>query len=80
VLDVMNASKAHAHGITFKFTDSGASAMLSQIADIGNEDGEGGKKNWQFWVDTTYGDKSFAIYEVQAADVVLWRFAAGQGK
>jgi hypothetical protein len=80
VLDVMNAAKGHPHGITFSYTGSSGAAFLTQIDDVKNEGGGTGKKNWQFWVDTTYADKSFGIYEVQAFDVVFWRFATYEGK
>ncbi len=80
VLDVMNAAQGRPHGITFKHTGSGATALLTQIDDVANEGGGTGKKNWQFWVNTTYADRSFGAYEVQALDVIFWRFATQQGK
>jgi hypothetical protein len=80
VLDVMNAAKVRPHGVDFKYTGSGATAFLTQIDDVQNEGGGTGKKNWQFWVNTTYGDRSFGVYEVQAHDVVFWRFAIYEGK
>jgi hypothetical protein len=78
VLDVMNAAKSRPHGISFGYTGSGASAFLTQIDDIANEGG--GKKNWQLWVNTSYADKSFAVYDVQPLDVVFWRFTTQEGK
>jgi hypothetical protein len=78
VLDVMNAAKDRPHGISFGYTGSGASAFLTQIDDIANEGG--GKKNWQLWVNTSYADKSFAVYDVQPLDVVFWRFTMQEGK
>ena len=80
VLEVMSAAQARPHGITFKYTGNGASALLTQIDDVANEGGGTGKKNWQFWVNTTYADRSFGAYEVQALDVVFWRFTTQQGK
>jgi hypothetical protein len=80
VLDVMNAAKAHPHGLTFSYTGSGGSSFLTQIDNIRNEGGGTGKKNWQLWVNTTYADRSFGVYEVQAFDVVYWRFATQEGK
>jgi hypothetical protein len=79
VLDVMNAAKDRAHGITFSYTGSGASAFLTRIDDVANEGG-GTKKNWQLWVNTTYADRSFGVYEVQPLDVVFWRFTTQAGK
>jgi hypothetical protein len=80
VFDVMTAARRHTHGIEFKNTGSGSSAFLTQIDDVPNQGGGAGKKNWQFWVNTTYGDKSFGVYEVQALDVVFWRFTSPEGK
>jgi hypothetical protein len=80
VLDVMNAAKSRPHGITFGYTGGGASAFLTHIDDTANEGGGGVKKNWQLWVNTSYADKSFAVYEVQPLDVVFWRFTAQEGK
>src|SRR5262245_64864945 len=50
VLDVMNAAKDRPHGITFSYSGSGASALLTRIDDVANEGGGGAKKNWQLWV------------------------------
>ncbi len=80
VLDVMTAAKARPHGITFNSSGSGASAFLTQIDDVANQGGGTGKKNWQLWVNTTYADKGFSAYEMQALDVVFWRFTTNQGK
>ena len=79
VLDVMNAAKDRPHGITFSYTGSGASALLTRIDDVANEGG-GAKKNWQLWVNTAYADRSFGVYEVQPLDVVFWRFTTQAGK
>ncbi|TMJ30022.1 MAG: DUF4430 domain-containing protein [Alphaproteobacteria bacterium] len=77
VLDVLNRAQAHPHGITFAYTGSGASAFLTKIDDLQNQGGGSGAKNWQYWVNTTYADRSFAVFEVQALDTVFWRFAGG---
>jgi hypothetical protein len=80
VLDAMKAATARPHGISFSFTGSGATAVLTKIDDVPNEGGGAGKKNWQYWVNDAYGDRSFATFELQARDVVVWRFAVEQGK
>jgi uncharacterized protein DUF4430 len=80
VLDVMNAATDRPHGITFSYTGSGASALLTRIDDVANEGGGGAKKNWQLWINTSYADRSFGVYEVQALDVVFWRFTTQAGK
>ena len=76
VLDAMNAAKAHPHPIDFAFTGSGATAFLTRIDDLANQGSGAGKKNWQYWVNTGYGDRSFATFEVQASDVIFWRYVA----
>ena len=78
VLDVMNAAKDRPHGISFSYTGSGASAFLTRIDDIANEGGA--KKNWQLWVNTSYADRGFGVYEVQPLDVVFWRLTTQAGK
>src|SRR5262245_38008948 len=80
VLGLMNAAKARPHGITFRADGSGGSAFLTQIDDLANEGGGAGKKNWQLWINTTYADRGFGVYELQAGDVVFWRFTTQQGK
>ena len=80
VLDVMNAAKDRPHGITFSYTGGGASALLTRIDDVANEGGGGAKKNWQLWVNTSYAERSFGVYELQPLDVVFWRFATQAGE
>src|SRR5262245_42623415 len=79
VLDVMNAAKDRPNGITFSYTGSGASAFLTRIDGVANEGG-GAKKNWQLWINTSYAERSFGVYEVQPLDVVFWRFTTQAGK
>ena len=80
VLDAMKAATSRPHGISFSYTGSGASAALTKIEDVQNQGGGAGKKNWQYWVNGAYGDRSFAAFELQAHDQVLWRFATEQEK
>jgi len=80
VLDATKAATARPHGISFSYTGSDAAAVLTRIDDVQNEGGGAGKRNWQYWVNDAYGDRSFAIFELQAQDVVLWRFTTEQGK
>jgi Domain of unknown function (DUF4430) len=80
VLDVMKAATTRTHGISFSYTGSDAAAVLTRIDDVQNEGGGTGRKNWQYWVNDAYGDRSFATFELQAQDVVVWRFATEQGK
>jgi hypothetical protein len=80
VLDAMKEATTRRHGISFSFTGSGDTAMLTKIDDVANEGSGAGKKNWQYWVNGNRGDRSFATFELQAHDTVLWRFAPEQGK
>ena len=80
VLDAMKAATARPHGISFSYTGAGESAILTKIDDVPNQGGGGGKKNWQYWVNGSYGDRSFAAFELHAQDLITWRFTAEQGK
>ena len=76
----MKAATSRPHGISFSYTGSGASAVLTKLEDVQNQGGGAGKKNWQYWVNSAYGDRSFAAFELQAQDQVLWRYATEQEK
>jgi uncharacterized protein DUF4430 len=80
VLDAMKAATTRPHGISFSFTGSDDSAVLTKIDDVQNQGGGAGKKNWQYWANGTYGDRSFAVFELQAQDTIVWRFTTEQGK
>lgn len=80
VLDVMNAATTRPHGISFSFAGSGVSAVLTKIDDVANQGGGAGKKNWRYWVNGSYGDRSFATFELQAQALVVWRFTTEQGQ
>jgi hypothetical protein len=71
VLDVLETARKHPRGIRFKYRGSGSRAFLFQIDDIENE-GKG--DNWIFRVNGTLGDRSFAIFKLNAGDAVLWEF------
>ena len=80
ILDAMKAATTRPHGISFSYTGSGDSAVLTKIDDVQNEGGGAGKKNWQYWANGTYGDRSFAVFALQAQDAIVWRFTTEQGK
>ena len=80
VLDALKAATARPHGISFSFTGTGESAVLTKIDDVANQGTGPGRRNWQYWVNGAYGDRSFATFELQAQDQVVWRFATEQGK
>lgn len=80
VLDAMKAATARPHSISFSYTGTGANAVLTKIDGVANAGGGAGKKNWQYWVNGDYGDRSFGAFELHAQDVVIWRYATEQGK
>jgi hypothetical protein len=57
-------------------TGSGASAFLTSLGGVRNEGADG--KNWTYRVNDKHADRSFAVYELQPNDHVLWTFAAPQ--
>lgn len=71
-LDAMQAAAEHPRGITFKYKGSGATAFLTQIDDMKNAGG--GKNNWLYWVNDKPGEISFGAYELNPADVLLWKY------
>jgi hypothetical protein len=80
IMDALNSAKASPHGITFNFSGSGATAFLNDIDGVKNQGAGSASKNWQYWVNTTYGTTSFAVVSIQATDAVFWRFATDQSK
>ena len=80
VLDAMKEATQRPHGISFSYTGSGDDAVLTKIDDVQNQGDGAGRKHWQYWVNGSYGVRSFATFELQAQDSVLWRFTTQQGK
>jgi Domain of unknown function (DUF4430) len=71
VFDVLQAAEKHARGIKLKHRGSGAALFVTAIDDVANE---GVGSNWLYEVNGTPGDRSCAIFDVQAGDKVLWKF------
>ena len=71
VLEATKIAEKHPRGITAKIRSSGSTAFLTQIDNVANE-GDG--RNWVFRVNGELGDRSAGIYQINAADTVLWRF------
>jgi len=80
VFDVMKEATSRPHGISFSYTGAGSDAVLTKIDDVQNEGGGAEKKNWRYLVNGNYSDRSFASFELQAQDLVVWRFTTEQGK
>jgi hypothetical protein len=62
--------------VSFGEKGRGASALLVQIQETENE-GSGGR-NWIYYVNGQFGDRSYAVYELQPGDRVLWTFGRQQ--
>lgn len=71
VLDVLNAAKAHRHGITFVTRGKGSSTLVTKIGDQANE-GDG--KNWLYSVNEKRGEVSAGAQKVEPQDTILWTF------
>ena len=63
-------------GVQFAQQGSGESALLTEINGTANEGGTG--RNWTYSVNGQEADRSFAIYQLQPNDHVLWTFSAKQ--
>lgn len=74
VLDAMRYAKRSPHGIAFEHKGSGETALLTRIDDIANQGGGREKKNWIYHVNDKLADKGFAVFELNASDVVRWKF------
>jgi hypothetical protein len=62
--------------VTIGQQGTGASAFLTQINGVANDGATG--RNWTYTVNGRRGDRSFALYELQPEDQVLWSFAPTQ--
>lgn len=51
-------------------------AFLMELAGLANE-GRGGR-NWVFEVNGKWADRSFAVYELEPGDHVLWKFVESE--
>jgi hypothetical protein len=70
--DLMNADPR----TSLQSQGSGASAFITSINGVANE-GAGGR-NWMYSVNGKRGDKSYALFELQPGDHVLWSFEPPQ--
>lgn len=58
----------------FRVRGTGESAILLSIDGVANDGASG--RNWTYTVNDVSGDRSFAIYELEPGDRVLWTFGA----
>ena len=71
VLDVTQLAQKHKRGIKIRYRGRRSTAFLQQIDDLKNE---GRGRNWLYLVNGKLGDRSFALFRVQAGDHILWKF------
>jgi hypothetical protein len=73
VADLLNSEPR----ISLTSTGSGASAaFLTSLNGVANEGADG--RNWTYTVNGKHADRSFAVYELEPNDHVLWTFATPQ--
>lgn len=75
VLDALNQAKMTGHGIDFQYTGSADTAFLVRIDDVKNEGGGKTKRNWLYWVNDKFADRSFGVYVLEPSDKVIWKFS-----
>ena len=76
VLDVLEAAKAHPHGITFAVRGSGDRTLLTQLDGVANQRGAAGAKNWIFYVNGRKAARSAGAKTVKSGATILWKFEA----
>jgi uncharacterized protein DUF4430 len=76
VADLMVAASQLPKGIHFSQQGSGESCLLTEINGDANQGGDG--KNWTYSVNGAEADRSFAIFNLQPGDHVLWTFTTKQ--
>jgi hypothetical protein len=76
--DLLAAAAAHdaEKALAFAQQGSGGSAFLTTLDGVANEGPAG--RNWTYQVNGKRADRSFAVYELQPGDQVLWRFGGTQ--
>ncbi len=74
--DALKAAEAARPAITFKFDKSGGNdtIIIKEIDGFTNEGSGGSRKNWQFWINTGFADRSCGVLEMKPSDVATWRF------
>jgi hypothetical protein len=73
VLDALNQAKAFKPGLTYKVKGTGASTFLLSIDGVANES-DLAQKNWLYWVNDGFGDRSIGVRELAVGDVIIFRF------
>lgn len=78
VADLLAAVRreSQADSIDYVVQGSGASALLTAIGKTTNEGGGGA--NWTYTVNGQRADRSFAIYDLEPNDQVLWSYSPSE--
>ena len=72
VHDALLWADKHPRGIDFESRGTGKTTLVTKIDDLRNGDSSG--NNWVYRVNDKLGDKSCAVFPINAGDCVLWRF------
>ena len=73
--DALTAAEKHPRGIKVMHQGKGETTLVTAIDDRKNE---GRGNNWTYEVGGKLGDRSAAVFELQAGDIVLWKFGPYQ--
>jgi len=76
VLQVMDAAEDADGALSFDYSGSGATALLSAIDGVENQGAGRDAKNWVYWVEDRFATRSFALAEVRPGETVTWRFTS----
>jgi hypothetical protein len=68
--ELLTAASRLPSGITYTVSGDHEMTLLGSIDGVVNE--WGGGKNWTYQVNEVPADRSFAVYEIQPGDRVLW--------
>jgi hypothetical protein len=69
-------SETQRNDLKLKTIGTGESAFLANLDGVENEGADG--RNWIYSVDGKVGDRSFAVFELEPGDRVLWTFGKQQ--
>ena len=73
VLDALQSADEHPRGIELEIRGSGEVALVTRIDDLENGRSEP-PAYWTYEVNEKKADRSAGAYELQAGDVVKWRY------
>lgn len=56
------------------YSGSGETLFINSVDDYANQGGGDTNKNWVFWVNQTLGDRSSGDFQLDADDIVEWKY------